>query len=234
MEETTQKFAVPIAIVIAGALIAGAVYFASFGRGPAAGIATQGPAQQPSVNIKDVKVTADDIVVGNANAPVTLAYWADYQCPFCKQFEVNVLPDLLTKYVNTGKVRIVFKDFPFLGDDSITAALYAHAIWELYPAKLLAWNEAMFNAQDAEGDQGFGDEDSIVKLTGTIPGIDAMRVKAKVAEKKDAYMKIITDNRDGGAKLGVNGTPGFILGNTLISGAQPLSSFSAVIDPLLK
>lgn len=230
--ETIQKLAVPIAIVIAGALIAGALYFASINRTPgASGI----PAPSaPSANIKDVKITADTPVVGSASAPVTMAYWSDYQCPFCKQFETTVLPTLLSQYVDTGKLRIVFKDYPFLGNDSTAGALYAHAVWELYPEKFLAWNEAMYAAQDAEGDQGFGNEDSIVKMIGAISGMNAERVKARVAEKRDAYLKMIDNNRQEGSSLGINGTPGFILGTQLIGGAQPLPTFTAAIDSLLK
>lgn len=227
-----QKLAVPIAIIIAGALIAGAVYFASTGRSPTGAIS---PSQvQPSADIKDVKITRDDPTVGNASASVTMAYWADYQCPFCKQFETAVLPTLLTRYVKAGKLRIVFKDFPFLGEDSTTAALYKHAVWELYPDKFPAWNEAMFDAQDAEQDQGFGDEDSVLKLTSSIPGIDAGRVKAKVREKRGEYMEIINAGRDEGTALGVQGTPAFIVGTQLIAGAQPLTSFTSVIDTLLR
>ncbi len=239
--ESIQKLAVPIAIVIAGALIAGAVYFASIGRGPSTGIPAAGA--QPSVDIKDVKITAEDPFIGNANAPVTIAYWSDYQCPFCKAFEVGgvpqipvpaAMPTIIKDYVDTGKVKIVFKDYSFLGNDSTTAALYEHAVWDLYPAKFYAWREAMFKAQDEEGDKGFGNEDSILKLTATISGIDAARVKAQVAAKKDAYTQSMNDDRQEGASFGVQGTPGFIIGKQLIAGAQPLASFTAAIDAELK
>lgn len=229
--DNTQKISAPTAIIIAGVLIAGGLYFGLSNRIPTA---PAGPVPgQATVNIKDVKITPDNPVIGSATAPVTIAYWADYQCPFCKQFETAVLPDLLTKYVNTGKVKIVFKDYPFLGSDSTAAALYGHAVWELYPDKFLAWNEAMYKAQDQEGDQGFGNEDSIVKLIGTIQGMDAAKVKALVGQKKDAYTKAIDASRQEGATLGIQGTPGFILGTQLIAGAQPLSNFSSSIDALL-
>lgn len=239
--ETIQKFAIPIAIIIAGALIAGAVYFASISRGP--GNAGANPGAQPSVDIKDVRITADDPFIGNADAPVVMAYWSDYQCPFCKAVEVGgipqittppAIPTLIKNYVDAGKLKIVFKDFPFLGEDSVTAALYEHAIWELYPEKFYSWRKAMFNSQDEEGDQGFGNEDTVLKLIAAIPGMDAERVKAKVAEKKDAYIALISANRDEAGTFGVTGTPAFVVGTKFISGAQSVSSFTAAIDPLLK
>ena len=165
-----DKLIVPGAIIIAGLIIGLSLYFALAPRGQGNG---QAGGNQPTiaVNIKDVKIVGEPYI-GQANAQ-PVAYWSDYQCPFCKQFELTVLPDLIKKYVDAGKIKIVFKDFPFLGNDSITAALYEHAIWDLYPDKFFVWREAMFKAQDQEGDQGFGNATSIDALDKTISGIDA-------------------------------------------------------------
>lgn len=225
----------PMAIVLAGALVAGALY-ASGSRGGAVAAAPQGSAPAAAaaaVDVKDVKITASVPYIGRPNARLTMAYWSDYQCPFCKQFETVVLPTLIKEYVDTGKLRIVFKDFPFLGDDSTTAALYKYAVWEAYPDKFFLWQQAMFKSQDDEGDRGFGDEASILKLIGTIPGMDANTLKALVAKNKDAYTKNITEDRDEGAKMGIQGTPGFVIGNQMIAGALPLENFKATIDALL-
>lgn len=227
-----QRYLVPIAIVVAGALIAGAVYFSnSGGSGPQGG-------GLPTVNVKDVNIQADDPVIGDKNAKVTLAYWFDYQCPFCKAVDVGgipqipiepALPVLVKDYVEAGKLKIVFKDYAFLGEDSTTAALYKHAVWDLYPEKFYEWHEAMFKAQDEENG-GFGDEASILELTRTISGLDAKRLKQQVAEKRDAYLTLIREDQQEGAKFGIQGTPGFITGNTLIPGAEELSAFKAAID----
>jgi len=237
--DTTQKLSIPLAIVIAGALIAGAVYFSNGGSTRAGG--QLGAAGTPSVNVKDVEIDADDPVIGNWNAPVTLAYWFDYQCPFCKAVDVGgipeipiepALPTLVKDYVETGKLKIVFKDYAFLGEDSTTAALYSHAVWELYPEKFYEWHKAMFKAQDEEHG-GFGNETSILELIRTIPGLDANRLKAKVAEKRDEYLALIAKNQQEGTSFGIQGTPGFITGTTLIPGAKDLSAFKAAIDAQL-
>lgn len=229
-----QKFSVPIAIVIAGALIAGAMYFSNTG--------SAGPSQElPSVDIRDVAVADHNPVLGDKNAPVTLAYWFDYQCPFCKAVDVGGIPQipiepsmpiLIKDYVDTGKLKIVFKDYAFLGEDSVTAALYKHAVWDLYPDKFYEWHEAMFHAQDEEHG-GFGNEESILKLIRTIPGLDANRLKARVAEKRDAYLALIDEDQQEAAKFGIQGTPGFITGTTLIPGADDPSAFKAAIDAQL-
>ncbi len=195
------------------------------------------------MDVTDVKIGPDDPFIGKADAPATMAYWSDYQCPFCKAVEVggvqgiNIdasIPTLIKDYVDTGKLRIVFKDFPFLGEDSITAALYEHAVWEMYPDKFYTWRAAMFKAQDEEGDAGFGDEASIVALIKTIPGMDASKLKALVAQKKDAYTKSAQDDYQEGASFGIQGTPGFIIGKQLIAGAEQLPTFTAAIDAALK
>jgi protein-disulfide isomerase len=109
---------------------------------------------ETKVDIKDVDI-GDDPYIGNKNAPVVMAFWSDYQCPFCKKTEVEVFPTLIEDYVETGKLKIVFLDFVFLGQDSVTASVFDHAVWELYPEYYFTWREKMFASQDAEGGPRF-------------------------------------------------------------------------------
>lgn len=227
-----DKYFLPASVLVAGLLIAGAVLWN--GSHPAQQAAQNGTQPvQPTADIKNVN-TADNPYIGNANAPITIAFWSDFQCPFCKQFELNTLPQIISTYVNTGKAKVVFLDYPFLGQDSIDAAIYNHAVWKLYPEKYFAWREAMYKAQDAEGDQGFGDPASIDKLNATIPGLDAAKIKAEVAANHDAYLAKATADRDEGSKNGVSATPSFIIGKQLIAGAYPYATFQAALDALLK
>ncbi len=228
---------IPGAIVLAGLIIGVCLIVA---LKPAGGVGTATGGAQVAVNIKDVKIKGDPYI-GKDNAPVVLAYWSDYQCPFCKAVEMGhdqipqiqpSLPALIKDYVDTGKLKIVFKDYPFLSEDSMTAALYGRAVWELYPAKYWEWREAMFVAQDEEHG-GFGNESSIIELSGKIAGIDAQALKAKVTQKLDAYTADIEADKTEGAGFGINGTPGFITGKTLIPGADSLANFKKAIDEQL-
>lgn len=225
---TFNKYLVPIAVVLAGLFIGGAVIWN--GSHPA-GVGTPG-GTAPKVNIKDVK-TEGAPYIGNVNAPVTIAFWSDFQCPFCQQFELVTLPEIVKNYVDTGKVKIVFKDFQFLGPDSETAGLYSRAVWELYPAQYHAWHTAMMTAQDQEHG-GFGDEASVQKLTRTVVGIDEAKVSAAVKEKSAAYKALLAADRVEASKFGVNATPSFIIGTQVIAGAQPYANFQAAIDAVLK
>lgn len=227
-----------MAIIIAGALIAGALYAGLTKSGTSTATA---PGEKPAVavNIKDVKIAASDPYIGKKDAKVVMAYWFDYQCPFCKAVEAGhpqipiepSFPTLVKDYVDTGKLKIVFKDYPFLSDDSNTAALYSHAVWEKYPDRFYDWHKAMMEAQDEEHG-GFGDEPSIVGLCNSL-GLDGAALKALVAKNKEAYTKQIDENRQEGSSFGISGTPGFIVGKTLLPGAVPISQFTSAIDPLL-
>lgn len=143
--------------LIGTTVVAGAQPYANFEKALAAPL-------DPSakVNVKDV-VTAGEPYLGNPGAPATIAFWSDFQCPYCKSFETGgvpqiptpaAMPDIVKNYVDTGKAKIIFKDFAFLGPDSDTAALWGRAVWELYPAQYMAWRAAMYEAQDGENDSG--------------------------------------------------------------------------------
>ena len=223
-----EKYLTPIAVLLGAVILAGAYVF-GHGVGTNNGLTGGNQPAPATVDIKDVK-TDNDPYVGDKNAPVTIALWFDYQCPFCKKLDTDTLPQVYTDYVKTGKVKIVFKDFQFLGQDSDTAAVFARAVWELYPDKFYTWYQAMFNAQDEEGDQGFGNLASIQTLTKTIPGIDADKVTALMNQKQSTYAAAVAADRTEGASFGVNGTPAMIIGTQLLAGAEPYATVKAAID----
>ncbi len=228
--ETNSKF-LPIAVVAAGLLIAGAVVWngSSSGTPPTGGAPTPGGA---AVDIKDVKTDGLPFI-GEANASVTVAVWSDFQCPFCKRFETETLPLIIKDYVEAGKVKVVFLDFAFLGPDSTTAGEYNRAIWKLYPAKYAEWRAAMYAAQDAEH-SGFGDAASIDKLNATIVGIDAAKVAADVKANARAYQALLDADKAEAGKVGINATPSFVIGTQMIAGAYPYANFKAAIDAALQ
>lgn len=222
----------PIAVVVAGLLIAGAVLWN--GSNPSTGSEQAGsPQAGAKVDIKNVK-TEGAPFIGSESAPVTIAFWSDFQCPFCKQFELNTFPQIVKDYVDTGKVKVVFMDFSFLGQDSIAAAIYSRSVWKLYPNQYFAWRTAMYDEQDEEGDQGFGDAASIDKLNVTIAGIDAAKVAADVKANTSTYQAAIDADKAEAQKAGINATPSFVIGTQAIQGAYPFATFQSAIDALLK
>lgn len=227
--EQNSKF-LPVAVIVAGLLIAGAVLWNGSrpANAPQAGTGTV-----PTVNIKNVKTDGNPFI-GRASAPVTIALWGDFQCSYCKKFELDTLPEIIKNYVDTGKVKVVFMDFAFLGDNSVTAALYSRSVWKLYPNEYFAWRTALYSAPRQEGDKSFGNAAFIDKINATILGIDASKVAADVKINTSVYKTAIDTDKAEGQKVGVNSTPSFIIGTQLIVGAYPYANFQAAIDAALK
>ena len=105
--ETLQKFSMPLAIVVAGALIAVALYF-SGGSTPAVNPNNGGTA---TVEQEIRGVQADDHILGNPEAKVVIVEYSDTECPFCKQFH-NTLHQIMTEYGESGDVAWVYRNFP--------------------------------------------------------------------------------------------------------------------------
>lgn len=145
--------------LIGNQVIAGAYPYATFQA------ALDNPIKADStskVSVKDINIDGKPFI-GKVDAPVTMVFWSDFQCPYCKAFETGgvpqinsrtpaAFPEIVKNYVETGKARVVFMDFAFLGSDSDTAAMYNQAIWKLYPEQYFAWRTAMYEAQDGEND----------------------------------------------------------------------------------
>lgn len=227
-----NMYLVPVAVILAGVFIGGAVIWN--GSHPATGTTTTGTGTAPSVNIADVK-TAGEPFIGDANAPVTIAEWSDYQCPFCKQFELTTLPQIVQNYVADGKVKIVYKDFAFLGPDSMVDAEYARAIWALYPSQWAAWRTALYTQEPEENSLSAADNLTfLATVTNSVSGISLAAVKANVAANQATYDAAINADKAEAANFGISATPSFVIGTQMIAGAYPYATFQTALDALVK
>lgn len=238
---TTRRnyFVLAAAVLVAGGLIAFALGWgldriagevrsaATAARAPDVPAVAEAP---PTVDF--AKVSLDGPFIGDPNAPVGMAYWFDYQCPFCRQVEQQVMPELVKSYVETGKLRIYFKDYQFLGADSFEAAVASRAVWEAAPELFGAWHTALFNKQDRENG-GWGGRDDIVALLTTIEGLDAKKVEQLMTANADTYLASIDRDLQEGGRFGIQGTPGAVIGTQLISGARPFETFRDAIEQVL-
>lgn len=220
------------AVVAAGVIIAGAVLWSN---GHPGARTASGPNQPnaTAVDIKQVK-TAGNPSFGDPHAPLTIAYWFDYQCPFCQRHEEQTMPEIIKNYVATGKARIVFKDYQFLGPDSQTLGQFGRAVWEAVPDQFYAWHKAVYDNQGTEN-TGWATPEKIRSITlGVLGAAKTDAVLALVKAKGADYQKAMDADRAEGAALGVNGTPGTIIGTQLIDGAQPYSVFAQALDRALQ
>jgi protein-disulfide isomerase len=236
MEKEAKIFSMPIAIVVGAIIIAAGLYFGLHSSSVTPTSPTTAAAGQqaaPSaVDVKDVSQNGEAFI-GNPNAPVTIAYWYDYQCPFCKQDEQNVVPNVVSDYVNSGKVKIVFKDYPFLGNDSVTLAVAARAVWAVDQSKFYAWHQAMFNAQGQEG-SGWASAKEINQVTTQVLGVtEATQVASLETSNLAQYTAAINADKTEANKFGVSATPSMLIGKQLIVGAEPYASVKSAIDTAL-
>ncbi|MBI4088354.1 thioredoxin domain-containing protein [Candidatus Kaiserbacteria bacterium] len=232
--QQSSKFRIntPTAVIIAGVIIASAVVFAN--RRPVTQpiAATSQQQAAPAVDASKVKLDGEPFI-GSANAPVTMAYWYDYQCPFCQRNEEQAMPQIVKDYVDTGKLKIVFKDYQFLGPDSQTLGKFSRAVWEVAPDKFYQWHKAVYDNQGQEN-SGWATQGKIMSITTSVLGAaNANKAAQLVKTKGDEYQKEMDIDKEEGTIMGINGTPGTIIGKQLIEGAQPYAQFKAAIETAL-
>ncbi len=234
--ETKQNtISLPAAIVVGSIVIAGAIIWASGGYHASNALGTTPQKQatpQQNVDMSKVKINGEPFA-GNPQASVAIAYWFDYQCPFCKQFEEQTMPQVVKDYVDTGKIKVVFKDFQFLGPDSQTLGRYSRAVWDVAPGKFYQWHKAVYDNQGTEN-TGWATKEKIISITASVLGAsDAAKASQLVVAKGTEYQKAMDSDRAEGGTFGVDGTPGFVIGKQLLSGAQPYAQIKAAIETAL-
>lgn len=172
-------------------------------------------------------VTASDIVLGKADAPVTVIEYASLTCPHCARFQNETMPQIKKNLIETGKLRWVMRDFP-LDKAALAAAMVARCAG---PDRRYGMIELFFARQAAWA----GAEDPIKALaqTAKFAGMDQADVKACL--KKDKVQRAVVDQRLKGEQIfKVDSTPTFIINGTKRSGEMSYDEFKAIVEPLLK
>ena len=149
------------------------------------------------------------IALGDPAAPVTLVEFVDLQCPYCREFALEVLPVLVERYVRPGKLRIELKPLAFIGEDSVEAARLALAMAE--QDKMWQLTELFFHNQGEEG-SGYANDAFLRRLAAAVPGADVRR--AMRDRDSEAVQRELDQARTEADRSGVEGTPAFLLGRT--------------------
>jgi len=171
--------------------------------------------------------------LGDPNAPITLVEFGDYQCFFCNKYFHNTEQKLLENYVDTGKVKIIFKDFTIIGPDSITAAHAAHCaddqdlFWE--------YHDTLYNNWNGENN-GWASSENLLRMAQDV-GLDIDEFTGCMLN--EIHTQIISASNADARTLGLTGTPGFFVISpndqvTKIPGAQPFDVFQKIFDSELE
>ena len=175
-------------------------------------------------------IIADDSpILGDVNAPITLIEFGDYQCHFCNVHFHNTEHDLLEKYIYTGKVKMIFKDFTIIGPDSINAAHGTHCAED--QGKFWEYHDILYNNWTGENN-GWASSDNLLRF--------AQEIELNIDEWSNCmiearHSQIITDSSKNARDLRITGTPAFFVvgseNNIIkISGAQPFENFEKIFE----
>jgi protein-disulfide isomerase len=233
--EGSSQYILPGAILLAALLISGTLIFTRSGAG-------NGTAQiggnivQPTISPAaaaagvDIKVTADDHVLGNKNAKVTVVEYADFRCPFCERFFTGTADPIIKNYVNTGKVNFVFRNYAFLGQQSTWASEASECASE--QGKFWPYHDWLYKNQAPESDLNYYSKENLIKYAGQVGGINTSQFASCLNGGK--YTKKVADALAGGKSAGVTGTPTTFINGKSIVGARPYEDFKTAIEAALK
>ncbi len=185
---------------------------------PSAGAPSGGSAPSPTVDMEGL--VDDDDVLGDDDAPVTIVEFSDYECPFCARFHTLTFGQLKSEYIDTGKVKFVYRDFPLsFHPQAQKAAEAAECAGE--QDKYFEMHELLFSSGVAGGVASFKQYASQIGLN-----------TAKFNECLDSGKMVSEIRKDtaDGAAIGVQGTPAFYVNGVEVSGAQPFEVFQQIID----
>jgi len=185
------------------------------------------------------KITMDTFVLngspilGDPNAPITLVEFGDYQCHYCNVFFQSIEEDIIKNYVETGKVKIIFKDYNIIGPDSINASHGAHCaneqelFWEYHDILYSNWTGENNGWASSNNLRIFAEE------------INADVDKWTECMNEKTHSKVIIDSNNDAKSLELTGTPAFFVINSngevsKLFGAQPFEIFEKVFDKELE
>jgi len=173
-------------------------------------------------------VSLPDIAIGSAKAPVTITEYASMSCPHCAAFGENVFPMLRTRYIDTGKVRFVFREFP-LDITAAASSMPARCIGKDDPEKYLAVVETLFKQLD----RLMAQSKDTLKFVGKLNGMSEQEVET--CERDQVLLdKLAADQRFAFETLKVNSTPTFFVNGERHAGAMSFEELEAIINRQLK
>ena len=258
--EEKKDTTVAIAIIVSALLIAGAVLFAANnissaltgielsagtaaltagsagGSGSSAGSSSTGGSDSGSGSGGSGDVGTGQMAglegrpyMGAADAPVVLVEFSDFQCPFCRSFYNDAYKQIKSEYVETGKVKFVYRHFPLnnihpaaqKAAEASECALDQGLFWEMH--------NKLFDEQNALGGGTVAfSTDDIKAWAAEIGGLDVAAFNGCLDSGKKE--EIVAADFQDGVDAGVRGTPTIFINGQPVVGAQPFSSFQAVID----
>ena len=198
-------------------------------------VASCGDGGLPIPGTQSVEIKADDLVHGKADAPVTIVEYASMTCPHCAAFAKDVMPQLTKEYIDTGKVKFVFREFPLDGAARMASAVARCFSGDQYFAFIdLLFANQMNWIKDFDGNQMITREDIIEGLSQMARqgGLPRERVEACADDEKN-LAAVDANWQEGQTRYNVGSTPTFLINGTSHVGVASFDALKQVIDPLV-
>lgn len=219
------------ALIISSSILMGGIRTPASQSAVVVGDSIPTPAAPQAIKDYASLVTPTSPALGSEKAPVTIVEFSDFQCPFCRKFYNDAYQEIKKAYIDTGKVRMVFRHYPLSFHPAARpAAIASQCAFD--QGKFWEFHDLMFEEQDKQG-QGtvtFGATE--LKAWAQKLGMNATTFNSCLDSSKHADI-VDTDMKVAGT-LGITGTPSFVVNGKLIVGAQPFSTFKEAIDAALK
>ena len=224
------------AVVVAVALWFGAREWSVDDQPPVPPVTTEQSASAPapsaarSPSVEDqgpLGVLLSDRVMGHADAPVTIEEFSSLTCPHCAAFHRETLPKIKTAYIDTGKVKLIYRDFP-LGTLAMAAAMVARCG---KPDRYFGFLEVLFRGQQSWATS----KDPRKELGRVARFANIGKAEFEACLENEALLKGIQGRADDAeTRFGIESTPTFLINGVKVAGALPFEDFQTVIEEALK
>lgn len=186
---------------------------------------------KPDVSLSELMETGplEENSLGADDAPVTIVEYSSMTCPHCATFHADTLPGLKEKYIDTGKVRYIIREFPL---DKLAAAAFMLARCA-GKDRYFPLIDALY-AQQATWAYGKGDPTPRLFKATRLAGASFTKESFEACLQRQDLLDGINWVRERGAKFNIRSTPSFFVNGKLLGGAQPLEKFEELIEPHLK
>ncbi|MFC1686740.1 DsbA family protein [Nanoarchaeota archaeon] len=161
--------------------------------------------------------------LGSNHAPVKIEIFSDFQCPYCTRLAEGAMPSIIENYVKTGKVQLVFKQFPLSFHDQAEGAAMA-SMCAGKQGKFWEYHDGLFANQDKLSETYFKSLAKELNLDET---------KFDTCMRSKEFLGQIVLDKQAASEVGIKGTPASVINGEIVTGAQPYNSFKVIIDQKL-
>ncbi len=220
--ENKKTYSVPISILIAGIIVVVTVFFALKNND----LITERGYSLNNTDFNEGQISIDeddDYVLGNPDASVIFVNFGDFRCRFCAKFQKDIKPIIIEKYVKTGKVKYVYRDFITMGSDSILPAVGANCAGE--QGKYFSFADYLHSGET--GHKVVYTNESLLKIAESL-GLDKASFQTCLSSGKQ--IEEIKKDTDDAIKAGATGTPTVFINGRIVSGVNSIEVYEKIIE----